>query len=220
METKYVALIVCGCLYFVGLLISGLLALKYQKSHQPYRQAAQEYHNYWKTEKLNWLNLSLLTPISSKFELPAGEELYFVEENLSYVTDQKHRDLKELNKYGFGKYDQIESYYDDAEFMSFKSDYKLFGFRKKTAQAEQKIMYVTNKRIIFDQNGVYEQIVVSDIVKAYIAVIYNNGRYYPGYIIHTQKALYKVISDNPQVTLIINQIKKTLHSQGGINVDN
>ncbi|AUF83602.1 hypothetical protein CXP39_02195 [Mesoplasma syrphidae] len=218
MQTKYLALIICAILYFIALLISGLMALKYQQKHRPYRKVAEEYQRYWKVQKLKWMKTELLKPISTKFELPTGEKLYFVEENQSYIFDDKNRDLKELNKYGFGKYDQMENYYDEVEFMGFKSDYQLFGFKKRNFQAESKTMYVTNKRIIFDQDGIYQQIIFKDIVKAYIAIIYDNGNYFPGYIIHTQKCLYKIISSSPEITLIINQIKKMQQGDNNVSI--
>ncbi|ATZ18774.1 hypothetical protein ESOMN_v1c03920 [Williamsoniiplasma somnilux] len=209
MEIKYIFILVSLLIYFGILIISGFLAFSYSKKHKPFIEVRNKYFKEWKIKK-STININeLMKPLKVKIELPIGEILHFLEnEVIVYLVEKKQKAYKFFDKISDGKLTNYDDYFEDPDFISLKNNYRL----KKSNLKEHKykgMMYISNLRVLFENKGKYEQILINDILKSYISIIRVGDQYFPGYILHTDEKLYEVISNNPQVTIIINELIST-----------
>ncbi|WP_026389776.1 hypothetical protein [[Acholeplasma] multilocale] len=215
MSIGYIVLTAVVAIYLIVLLVSGIMAYKYQKTHKPMKQLREEYYQEWNLQKNSIDIEQLLQPINVKLELPVGEKVYLIDDNAeTYILDKKSGDLKNLNKTGIPEIDAIDSYYDDNDFISLKSSYKVF--KKKIMKEDYLgVVYITNKRIMFETQSGYEQLPLSKIIKTYVAPIAVKRDFYKGYIIHTKDEIYQVVSSHPESTIVLNELLRFNKSKKG-----
>lgn len=206
--------IVIGIVYLLLLIMIGLLAYKYSKKHKPFLEIRDEYFVKWKAQKQKINLLDLFKPLKSKLELPIGETLYFLEDEIfTYLANKKSDDYKFIFKTADDKIMAFDSYYDDEDFISLKSIYRIRNFNQ-FGFTYHGMLYITNQRLIFTNNDQYIQIPLTKVIKSYVAVIRVGANYSPGYIIQTQDQLYQIVSEHPEVTVIINELKRyQIHQQ-------
>ncbi|ATZ16369.1 hypothetical protein JN01_0590 [Entomoplasma freundtii] len=195
-------------LWLIVLLISGLLAGRYNLHHTPYQKERNAYQKDWTNIKRHYEANGPLSPIALKFSLPSNEKAYYYDyQNELYLYGKKSQEYKFLIKTEGQKPTIYQAYEQDFDFLPLKSSFRL-GLKASPKPQFDADVYITNQRVIFSNR--YEktkvELPLSQIRKAYFALIYTSRHYSRGYVIQTDDEVYEVVSNQPEAVLIINDL--------------
>lgn len=161
---KIIAFIVLLIIYFILLVVIGLLAYLYQIKNQAFINYNKQFFKKWNEYKLKHKN-DVLKQISFKFELPVDEIALLEKEFLISVNSKKvsKKKLKKETKQNLIK----DFLYDDYLFL--KENVKLK--KQVDYQLNQATIYLTNRRIVINLLDNYFKIWIDDIKSISVCVI-------------------------------------------------
>ncbi|WP_031542863.1 hypothetical protein [Mesoplasma photuris] len=203
MSLGWIALIVFGSIYLIIIMIVSILAYKYQKTHTPYKKVRDEYRNEWNLLKKKSELENLLKPIEVDLELPEGEQIFFIDDEAQTIIDKLSK--KEIRKSGIKSIDRIDAYYEMEDFTSFKENYKIEKNDKRKI-AYDGIIFLTNRRIMFENKGEYKQLHIDKIKSIGVSIVTFQKINYKGYIIRTSDEIYRIISKKPKMIMVLEKI--------------
>ncbi|ASZ09122.1 hypothetical protein CK556_01970 [Mesoplasma chauliocola] len=198
MESKFIIAICIIALYVVILLIVGLMSYLYSIKHKPYKTVNDDYRNEIKEfEKFKDELLNNLKPIKTKFELSDDEKILFIDElNISFNENVNKRNSK---KEFDDEYDQF--------YKTLKKNYSLFKFKGKDNEYEKALVYLSNKRIVFDVNSQYKIVKIENILINESLVITLEKEFYKGVYLKTRSEEIKILTDDLKFNAIISRFR-------------
>ncbi|ATZ18042.1 hypothetical protein [Mesoplasma melaleucae] len=194
MDSKVIIAIFMIGLYVIILIVVGILAYIYSVKHKPYKKVNDEYlkeiAEFKKTENSILNNLKL---IKTKFELADDEKIYFVDElNISFnEINYKKSKKKEFDD----KYDQYVK--------KLKKNYSLFRFKAKQNDFETNLVYISNKRIVLDNQNEFKVIRLENVLLNEYLVSNFNGEYYKSIYVKTKSEEIYFVTDDLKLNAII-----------------
>ncbi|AHI53872.1 hypothetical protein SSABA_v1c04650 [Spiroplasma sabaudiense Ar-1343] len=197
MDIKWISLLVISILYFAALLISGILALRYQAKHKTFKKISHELeNNILQFKKSFEENFQENNFIKSNYDLPKNEGLYLEINNFSCYKTTVPKSKKEIFT------DENES---EFKVTYLKENYTLKNNKFKVPDFFGKL-YLTNLRILFQNSEGFFQLPLSQINGCIITVLNINGFYKPGVIIKTATNYYRVVTDSTEIGFYINKL--------------
>lgn len=196
---KIIAFIVLLIIYFILLVVIGLLAYLYQIKNQAFINYNKQFFKKWNEYKLKHKN-DVLKQISFKFELPVDEIALLEKEFLISVNSKKvsKKKLKKETKQNLIK----DFLYDDYLFL--KENVKLK--KQVDYQLNQATIYLTNRRIVINLLDNYFKIWIDDIKSISVCVIKKNDQFLDSCYLTTKKQEIQITGEVFDFVLIVQKL--------------
>ncbi|MDQ0567857.1 hypothetical protein [Mycoplasma yeatsii] len=197
---KIIAFIVLLIIYFVLLIVMGLLAYLYQIKNQAFINYNKDFFKKWNEYKLKHKNDNL-NQTTFKFELPADEIALLEKDFLISVNDKKNLNKTKLKKET--KQNLIKDFlYDDYLFL--KENVKLK--KRVDYQLQQSTIYLTNKRVVINLLDSYFKILITDIKSISVCVIKKNDQFLDSCYLTTNKQEIQITGEVFDFVLTIQKL--------------
>ncbi|AXK51148.1 hypothetical protein [Spiroplasma alleghenense] len=188
MSLKWITLLVLFIIYLVSLLVTGIMALKYQIRHKSYKKIQQEFNSIIKSSEQNFLNSNII--YTCEYPLPKNETLlYKMEKIVGFKEKIKTKKNNTSNKNEI--YNKEEIYLDK---KILKENYSLKKIKYLGFDIDGELL-LTNFRLLLKNSEGFLQIPLSEIKKIDHRIFNINGSYEIGISILTENSNYKLITD-------------------------
>ncbi|UWD34637.1 hypothetical protein NX779_02355 [Mycoplasma cottewii] len=197
---KIIAFIVFLIIYFILLIVMGLLAYLYQIKNQAFINYNKQFFKKWNEYKLKHKNDNL-NQTTFKFELPVDEIALLEKEFLVSVNDKKNLNKTKLKRET--KQNLIKDFlYDDYLFL--KENVKLK--KQVDYQLQQATIYLTNKRVVINLLDSYFKILITDIKSISVCVIRKNDQFLDSCYLTTNKQEIQITGEVFDFVLTIQKL--------------
>ncbi|EOA07568.1 Hypothetical protein, predicted transmembrane protein [Mycoplasma yeatsii 13926] len=197
---KIIAFIVLLIIYFILLIVMGLLAYLYQIKNQAFINYNKQFFKKWNEYKLKHKN-DTLNQTTFKFELPVDEVALLEKDFLISVNDKKNLNKTKLKKEA--KQNLIKDFlYDDYLFL--KENVKLK--KRIDYQLQQATIYLTNKRVVINLLDNYFKILITDIKSISVCVIKKNDQFLDSCYLTTNKQEIQITGEVFDFVLTIQKL--------------
>lgn len=198
MDSKFIIAICMIGLYLIILIIVRILAYIYSIKHKPYKKVNDEYlKEIAEFKKNESATLKNLKSIKTKFKLSIDEKIYFVEELNIFFN---HINVKKNKKNEFD--DEYDQY-----IKTLKKNYSSFKFKSKQNNFEKSLVYISNKRIVLDDEKEYKVIKLENVLLNEYIVLNFNGIYYKGVYLKTKNEAVYMLTDDLKLNSIISKFR-------------
>ncbi|WP_338973032.1 hypothetical protein [Spiroplasma endosymbiont of Panorpa germanica] len=196
MSFKWITLTVLIVLYVFALVITGVLALRYQKKHKKFKTVNEQMIILLKDAEKEFLTSK--NSYSCKYPLPKNEDLLFQTENVcGFKKSVKKR--------------EDEDFYIKAEFFlekqTMKENYSLKNNKYKNFDFQGELI-LSNFRMLLQNEDGFLQLPIQDIKEVKPMVFNVNSNYQIGIFLLTEKTDYKIVTENMQLYYFLKKISK------------
>ncbi|AJM71882.1 hypothetical protein [Mycoplasma yeatsii] len=196
---KIIAFIVLLIIYFILLIVMGLLAYLYQIKNQAFINYNKEFFKKWNEYKLKHKHENL-NQTTFKFELPV-DEIALLEKDFLISVNDKVKVKTKLKKQV--KQNLIKDFlYDDYLFL--KENVKLK--KRVDYQLQQSTIYLTNKRVVINLLDSYFKILITDIKSISVCVIKKNDQFLDSCYLTTNKQEIQITGEVFDFVLTIQKL--------------